>query len=359
MKRTAYAAWCALKTSRQALVAGERLQQLTAQLNNPDLAKRVPEKALSDMPDFSLLHLCKRDNSIINSLLNSSDTLPVDLLLPSAQRVVCGGLTWFQVVTHTYGILTHCFWPPDMVTTLSSSLLPRIHTLTPSLHTEYHALVCFLNKHCPLFLSSCSLPSLPTSLLPPPPAHQGTTTAAGPHPLTAPPTNHLRASDGEVTVVWYTPPADSALLQHTSKMRRDTETSAGREELSKTTSESKTKQVTPTLTATNETTPSRPVHTRNGSHDMSCDGDIIFGVFGFNQRSVKPHPSSPAAVEVFTARLTASDLTQLRQMWQELSVAAKDYLDEHLSGRPISRSPSRLRKQAEKTQKIQAGLQVI
>ena len=313
-KREAYTAWCALKTAQQSLVARETLQNLTSQLHHQDLARPLSEKALGGVPEFVLLELCGVGDPALSSLLSAAERVPVDLLVPSAQTVPSATkLTWFQVVSFAHSLLTRCFWPQD-----SDNSLPRTHTLTPSLHTQYQALALFLQHHLTLFSSSCALPSLPPSLLP--------STTPPPSPSPKAHTQHLRASENEVTVVWYRPPPNSHLHRHISSSKNDI-----------------------TITSRDVTC---------GSRDQD---DIIVGVFGFNQKAVKvPQPGLTVTpvVEVFAVCLASQDLAQLREMWRELSQASRGYLDSRLSRRPISRSPSRLRKQVEKNQQVQAGLHV-
>ena len=325
MKRGAYTAWCALKTARQAQLARESFQSLSSQLHHPELAKTLPDKALGELPDFALLELGRgesgEDESLASLLLTTSDSPPpLDALLSTAQLVQTqGGLTWFQVLGLSYSILVRCFWPPASGPV--ASWLPHTHTLTSSLHTRCHALLSFLHQHCPTFATSCTLPTLPPSLIPTP------TPSKMPPPggpiLGAPSLHHLRASDAEVTVVWCRPPPNSP-----------TRLNAGGSH-------------------------DHPDDVMAGSRDQQ--DYVVVGVFGFNQRSLKqPQPGSTGipAVEVFSVRMRSGDLGRLREVWDELLEAAQDYLGGRLSGRPVSRSPSRLRKQAEKTQRIQAGLQV-
>jgi hypothetical protein len=98
----------------------------------------------------------------------------------------------------------------------------------------------------------------------------------------------------------------------------------------------------------------------SGSRDQK--DDIILGLFGFNQKAVKPPPQSgppvTPAVEVFAVSVRSGDLDQLRHTWRQLSGAAQGLLDNRLAGRPISRSASRQRKQVEKNQQVQASMQV-
>ena len=340
-KKVVYTAWCALKTAQQALHARDNFQNLATQLHNPDLAKPIPQKTLADLPEFALLELCGSDHSLLTGLLTSSDIPSIDLLVPSGQTVLPATLTWCHVVAHTYAVLVRLFWPTDL------SPLPRTHTLTSSLHTQFTALATFLNKHCPSFSASCSLSALPPSLLPSHNSPAGTATqgGSGGGPIAAP-LHHLRASDNELTVVWYKPPANCQLLQYIASVRpKLSSVHVVGEQDSNCPVNPDGKSVD------TETTP-----TGTASRDLS--GDIILGVFGFNQRAVKSTSTTCPAVEVFTVRSSTSHLTQLQETWEELSVAAQGYLDGHLSGRPVSRSPSRLRKQAEKTQRVHAGLQV-
>ena len=98
----------------------------------------------------------------------------------------------------------------------------------------------------------------------------------------------------------------------------------------------------------------------SGSRDQK--DDIILGLFGFNRKAVKPPPQSgppvTPAVEVFAVSVRSGDLDQLRHTWRQLSGAAQGLLDNRLAGRPISRSPSRQRKQVEKNQQVQASMKV-
>ena len=265
------------------------------------------------MPEFALFDLANiGEDHTLSHLISSSETVPGDILLPSAQSVSPSTtqLTWFQVVSYTYSLLTGCFWP------YSHTSLSTTHTLTGSLHTRYLAMAEFLNRHLPLFPSSLLTPSLPPSLL-----------ADSPNSHKAPPLSHLRAGENEVGVVWYTPSPNSHLHKHIV------------------TSLSKTGDV---VEGSHDA--------GGGSHDQD---DIILGVFGFNHKSVRPpQPGVTPSVEVHTVCVSSSHLAQLRETWRELAEAARSYLDDRLSGRPISRSPSRLRKQAEKSQQVQANLQV-
>lgn len=374
--RDAYVAWCALKTARQAHLARESFQRLTSQLHNPDLAKPIPEKLLVDLPDFALLDLCSSD-TVLSSLLRSTEMMPVDLLVPSAQVTRAAGLTWFQVVSLTYSILTRCFWPADLPQHSTWSL--HTHTLTPSLHSKYHSLVSFLQQHCPAFSTSCSLPSLPPSLLPNPmpPKNQDTDhdvggglTRSSLSPSSSAPLAHLRASDGEITVVWYRPPANSG-QENISRSTAKTKMSAsGDKELDTSPDGAGNREMdqeeaisgVPISSASESEALTTKKDDLAHREAMDASQDTVLGLFGFNQKAVKPpQPTATTttpSVEVFPVRISSAALSRLREEWQELSTAAQGYLDGHVTGRPISRSPSRLRKQAEKTQRIHAGLQV-
>ena len=363
-KKETYTAWCAVKTAQVSLQARDSLRSLTSQLNHPELSKPLSEKALADLPEFALLELCRgEDDPTLSSLLSSSEAVPVDLPLSRAQPST--KLTWFQVVSYAYSLLTRCFWPH----TLASSPLPTTHTLTPSLHSRYHTLASLLQRHLPVFSSTCSLPSLPPSLLP------------GTPPATTKPHlyQHLRASDGEVTVVWYRPPPNSPLTQHIYSNKRaslplkkpEAEYCVQGEGEEKSANDLGKKDGA-TLRETAVDYAVSKSHdlgdVTSGSHDLGDvtsgshdqEDDIILGLFGFNQRAVKPPPQSgpplTPAVEVFAVRVSSNDLAQLRDTWRQLSGAAQD---NQLSGRPISRSPSRQRKQVEKNQQVQATIQVF
>ena len=387
VKREAYMAWCALKTARQSLLARESFQRLTSQLHDPDLAKTVPERALADMPDFALLELCGGD-SVLDDLLRSVGATPIDLLAPSAQPVRPATLTWFQVVSHAYSILTRCFWE------LSTAGLLDIHSLTASLHAKYHALASFLQQYCPAFSKSCSLPVLPPSLLQTPPPSTGSSTHVT-IPLSADSPPHLRAGEGEVTVLWHRPPPHSHLAGDGRSGEagggdlagdgRSGEAGggdlAGREQGSPDKEEGEEESgekghEDALLDQHTSSGPNAAASAERGREDersstlndtsyrgkgRRASEDAIVGVIGFNQKAVKPpqQPNTPSPrVEVFTVRVSCRALSRLRDEWAELSRAAQGYLDGHVTGRPVSRSPSRQRKHAEKTQRLQAGLQV-
>ena len=373
VKKESFAAWCALRTARQAHLARESLQRLTSQLYNPDLAKTIPDKAMADMPDCALLEL-RPGESVLGSLLGSCETLPVDLLVPSLQSVRPAGMTWFHVVSHAYCILVRCFWPHGLPSHTSTSSPPPTHTLTPSLHAKYHALASFLQQHCPTFSTACSLPSLPPSLFPlPTTTTRGATTIGGglSRPSDCPP--HLRAGEGEVTVVWYRPPAHSQLLNEVrargnvlSTQAMDLEREASRQGagLENTTTSGdlilKMDDTGSEVERREETSREKVAATA----EMPTSNDnIILGLFGFNQKAVRPPQTSSTtitpSVQVFQVCVNSTGLRRLQEVWTDISTAAQEYLDGHVTGRPVSRSPSRLRKQAEKTQKIHAGLQVL
>ena len=291
------------------------------------------------------MELCRGgEYSALSCLLSSSEAPPAELLLPRAQPVPATKITWFQVVSYAYSLLTRCFWPHPL-TPSPNSQLPNIHTLTPSLHSQYRALASFLQYHLPVFSSSCSLPSLPPSLLPttPPPS-------AKPQLY-----QHLGASEGEMTVVWYRPQPNSPFALHISSDKRaglpprNDLGSADRATLRETAVPDEVMSKSHDL---NDVT--------SGSRDQK--DDIILGLFGFNQKAVKPPPQSgppvTPAVEVFAVSVRSGDLDQLRHTWRQLSGAAQGLLDNRLAGRPISRSASRQRKQVEKNQQVQASMQV-
>lgn len=321
-KKDIYMAWCCLKTAQHAHLARETFKTLTSQLHHPELAKTIPDKALTDIPEFVLLECDHSNDDILTYLLTSKDApLPIDILVPSAQMVQSRGLTWFKIVAFTYSILSRCFWP-STTSDQNGRSFSSIHSLTSSLYTRYYTLISFLHKHCPLFATSCTLPSLPPSLVTPSSPTKTTPGGVIFYPQSPSSLRHLQANDREMTIVWYKPSCDSPLLLLNIRSRDHDDVMVG-------------------------------------SRDQ--DDDIILGVFGFNQKALKQpkiDSTSIPSVDVFNVHIRATDLEHLKQRWEELSDTAQNYLDSHLSGRPVSRSPSRLRKQAEKTQQIQAGLQV-
>ena len=329
-KREAYTAWCALKTAQHSFQARENFKNLVCQLSHQDLAKPLSDKALRDIPEFALFELCSDgDDQTLSHLLSSMESIPVDSLLPSAQGAGLNprGLTWFQVLSLAHSLLSRCFWPGDG----SYGSLSHAHSLTDHLVRQYQALDSFLQRHLPLFSASCSLPSLPPPLLP------DTQTLKSPLPL-----GHLKASECEMTVVWYRPQGNTQLVSSVKRRWQSAERDlAGTDSLKP---QEKTDDV---IEESSDIV--------GGSHDAD---DIILGLFGFNQKPVKlPQPGMPVtpAVEVFAATLSVSDLARLKDSLRELLEATQGH---RVSGRPISRSPSRLRRQVEKNQREQASLQV-
>ena len=331
-----YTAWCAMRTAQQSLLSRQSLLLLTSQLHNPDLARPLPEKALSCLPDFALLELCA-SNTLLDTLLLSQDLIPCDLLSPSAQTAQAAGLTWFRVVTYASSLLQMCFWPSSL--SRGSGWTLHYHSLTPSLHAKFLCLASFLQQNCTIFSKSCLLPTLPPSLLSPsppknqPPMGSPTRTVAPPNPDTL---SHLSAREGEVAVLWLHPP-----------LHPHSHTGAGKPSDG---------AASPSRDEDGATSPSRE---KDGG--VSSREQRIIGLFGFNSKAVKPHPppsALAAGIEVHSVSLSLAALSQLQEEWQELVGAAQGCLDGRVTGRPISRSPSRQRKHLEKTQRIQAGLQV-
>lgn len=357
LRKDAYAAWCALKTAQQAHLARDHFQHLTSQLHKSDLTKDIPEKLLVELPDFALIDLCGSINSTMSHLLASIEALPIDVLIPSAQMTQRAGLTWFQVMAYTYSILTRCFWPTDLPH--HHPLWPlHTHPLTPSLHAKYHSLMLFLQKHCPSFSATCSLPSLPPSLFPTSQNDKsplrGRVTNTTPSAPSTRSLSHLRASENEVTVLWYRPPAGSQLLLVGGAK-------AGTDELTQPKVSGEDEAQVNGIAGNGVKNDEQSLPDADGCPDS---GDVILGLFGFNQKAVKPpQPNATSTtvtphVEVFNVSVSSVGLGVLQDKWQDLSSATQEYLGSHVTGRPISRSPSRLRKQAEKTLRLQAGLQV-
>lgn len=349
LRKDAYAAWCALKTAQKAHLARDHLQHLTSQLHNSDLAKVIPERLLAELPDFTLIDLCGCD-STMDHLLTSSEALPVDVLVPSAQTTQAAGLTWFQVASYTYSILARCFWPTDLPQDNPLWVL-NTHLLTPSLHAKYHSLVLFLQKHCQSFSVSCSLPSLPPSLLQTEDTPSRGRVALSPSPTR--PLSHLRASENSITVLWYRPQISSQLLLVETKARMDVTHSKVADEVGA--QQNAISEDDRNVKRIDESSPL--------TDGFPVSDDVILGLFGFNQKAVRPPQlnvtSSTPYVEVFHVCVASTALTELQGKWQDLLLATQGYLESHVTGRPVSRSPSRLRKQVEKTQRLQAGLQVL
>ena len=164
-----------------------------------------------------------------------------------------------------------------------------------------------------------------------------------------------------MTVVWHRPQPNSHLALHISSDRR-----AGLL-LNKSRNDSGEKYATDSADRA-ETAVLDEVTSKSHDLDDVTSGsrdqkdDIILGLFGFNRKAVKPPPQSgppvTPAVEVFAVSVRSGDLDQLRHTWRQLSGAAQGLLDNRLAGRPISRSPSRQRKQVEKNQQVQASMKV-
>ena len=307
----AFFAWCSIKTTQHIQTITQGLHRLTAEIRNEEVAKLLPDKAVTCLPDFALLELC-RPHEVTDILITSVEPVPVDMLAPSAQVVNSIGLNWFKVLAYTQTLLQKCFWQKSALPATNSL---HYHCLTPIFYQRCRAMLAFLAIHFSPF-SILRLPSL-HSAFPTLSATQKSTMSFQPAPRqqsVVPPLGpavdpaYLSAGDAELNVTWFRPflTTESAKGRHTNP---------------------------------------------------------ILGLFAMNQKAIKITNTtsinfkSMHGMNAFLVKTTVPALLELYNTWEELAVAAKDYLDTKATTRPISRSPSK-QKKADRSLKPPNELQV-
>ena len=297
--REAYYAWALTKTALQTQTAIHNLQLLTSELHNEGATTPIPDKVLTDLPDFALLDLCQ-SGDLLNVLATSLEEVPIEALAPSAQLANPAGVSWFRVAVYASHLLQQCFWQKSAVSSDTDWAL-HYHSQTASVYAKFNAVVMFLTRHFTQFARNSSLPPPPsllssfTSCRPPatstpggqsvaPPVVSGAA-GAGSEP-------HLTAGDTEVMVVWHRPFPTSSTHQPPSS-------------------------------------------------------DVLHGLFALNFKAIKTHPPAnivACGAEVYCVKTSLSALSALHDSWEELAVASKAYLDTKATSRPVSRSPSKQKK---------------
>ena len=312
--REAFFAWCSIRTAQHIVGITQGLHRLTAEIRNEEVAKLLPDKAIMNMPDFALLEIC-RPHDVADVLVTSVESVSVDVLAPSAQVVDTIGLSWFKVLAYTHTLLQKCFWQKSSLPATNSRWSLHYHCLTPIFYQRSRAMLDFLAVHFPPF-SSLRIPS-PVGALPSVSATQKSTLSFQPAPgqqSVVPPLSpaaepgHLSAGDAELNVIWMKPfvCAESA----------------------------------------EETDATSP----------------ILGLFAMNQKAIKITNTTAINfkamnMNVLLVKTTVPALLELYNTWEDLAVAAKDYLDTKATSRPISRSPLK-QKKSDQSLKPPSELQV-
>ncbi len=219
---------------------------------------------------------------ITRQLVNDAKPLPLDMLLPLNRPQSADGLTWFTLVGHYQKLLRKCF---------KASPLGGTHCLADMILPQTKVLLEFLASHCASFRIKCSLPKIPVPLCtlwsdPSIKDMPTSTTPTSATPIEVPP--YLMSEEGEVSIMWY-----------------------------------------------------------------RVDGERLKGFVSFNHKAIKAvysvSSSSPlmknTGVEVFPVTADSAELDRLRCEWAELAVKCDKFVSEQMT-RPLSRSPSRMKKKA-------------
>ena len=282
-----YQAWCALRLANVVIERFEALAQLSSELRDGDISSAIPSTLLTRVPDCVLLELAP-PTIITRQLVNDAKPLPLDMLLPLNRPQSADGLTWFTLIGHYQKLLRKCFKVSPLGTT---------HCLADMVLPQTKVLLEFLSNHCGSFRIKCSFPKIPASLCTlwsADPSVKDTPTGATPvnaTPISATPTEvppYLRSEEGEVCIMWY-----------------------------------------------------------------QVDEKRLKGFVSFNHKAIKTiysvSSSSPfmkySGVEVFPVTADSGELDQLRYEWAELAVKCDKFVSEQMT-RPLSRSPSRMKKKA-------------
>ena len=313
--REAFLAWCSIRTTQHMAVVTQGIHRLTAEIRNEEVTKLLPDNAVVNLPDFALLDIC-RPHDVTDILATSVESVPVDVLAPSAQVVDCNGLSWFKVLAYTHTLLQKCFWQKSTLPATNSRWSLHYYCLTPTFYQRSRAMLAFLAVHFPPFLS-LRIPS-PVSALPSVSGTQKSTLSFQPAPgqqSVVPPLGpvaepeHLSAGDAELNVIWL-----------------------------------------------------KPFVCAESAKETDVANPPILGLFAMNQKAIKFTSSTPVSfkamsVNVLLVKTTVPALSDLHNTWEELAVAAKDYLDTKATSRPLSRSPSK-QKKSDQSLKPPSELQV-
>ena len=281
-----YQAWCALKTASVCQESQEKLYQFSLELHNEEMNRQLSNKLLLKLPDFILMDLFG-SKDIVTSLLHNADVPSIESLLPSAQSANPKGLTWFTLIGYLHTLLQQGFWS----TAITKNWGLRTHTLSHKIIPKLQSIFMFLQSHCPPFSKYCTLPKPPSPLSMIIESSDVESRDSIPHSSYVEALPFLTATEGEVSVIWY-----SSQSSNTSSK------------------------------------------------------DVLYGLFSLNSKPIKSilmntHSMCTSGAEVHMVTTHMSHLSQLRLVWEELANHCNSFLNEQLT-RPLSRSPSRMRKKS-------------
>ena len=320
--RESYLAWCMVKCAMHSLSASQQIAVLASELHNEEITKKIGDKVLDDLPDFVLLDLCPSENllQMLATDINRGHAPPIETMLPSTQHADTTGLTWFKVIGYFNHLLQHCFWQKNALSVTASPWLLHYSELTPTSYSRCKSLLMFLLQHCPP-LKSCKLPSIPPLL---------SLSLTGQRPIGGAQSaavqqadTYLSAADSELSVIWTSP--------FLTTLARKASTDESCEEEHGETEKAKI-----------------PVETNEKTEESKLSNDIIVGYFALNQKVVRtsiPSNLPSFGFESYIVKIQSKKLSELHTTWQDLATASKAVLVEsRSSSRPLSRSPSKLKK---------------
>ena len=285
-----YLAWCMVRSALKIANSRQTLLGFASSTNSADMTKQLGDKILHDLPDFVLLELEPRCETL-DMLSNKPLVLPIERLLPSRQFRTKKGINWFKIINYYNRLVQRCYWQKVALHLPDSDWSLHYNFATPSVYTKTKAVFNFLNSHCNVF-KSCLLPSIPQlSMLP----GGSITPYTGNTGIHREP--HLAASETEVTILWYSNPFSTLLAA--------------------------------------------------GSLPTS---QAISGYYAMNYRTVNfPIHNEPyiLGIETHVIHTSVRALTDLYEKWEELAKIVTGFLDSRAI-RPTSRSPSKVKK-AEKS----------
>ena len=279
-----YQAWCALRLAATCIERLEKLALLASELHHSELNSSLPDSLVNKIPDCALLDLCPSQD-ITEALLRNTEPHPLNCLLPSNQFVSPKGLTWFILIGYYNSLLRKCFWPSSVATHCNWGL--RSHCLSSLVSPRAKVMLEFLVTHCPLFKSSCTIPSVPRPLLLLLDAATSGDSTPQQRTQTIEAPSYLTSGEEEVSVFWYPLPGN----------------------------------------------------TLRGLFSLSHKN---IKSLQFLNPSLSTRSSG---CQVFVVSVDLSTLAELRSLWEELAQKCNQFVTEQVT-RPLSRSPSRMRRKS-------------
>ena len=277
-------AWSMVKLGLCVATAQQAFKVLISAMNDDAMMKSLPAKILADLPEFALLELCPPSETQ-DALTCTPTVLQINKLIPSkqCQQKEATDLNWFKIVNFYYRLLQRCYWQKVSIGLAGSEWGLTYHSLTQSTHTKAQSLLGFISAHFPRF-RPCLIPPMPPSL-----SNQHKHKASNAYRSVM---ELLTARDTEISLVWHQPSLPP-----------------------------------PTL--------SRPGLTR---------ADTITGYFAMSTKAVLNYMKSDSGVETHVIHTSLKELSLVYEMWRELEMKVRDFLDSKEAHTPKSRSPSKLRR---------------